>query len=94
MFTSVIIAGIACFAMGSLMGESKETTNQETTENTFGSYEYIRKNLREFYYNNSDCREIEWRLRTDSDFKYEVQKNMRRGDNFQDAVECVMKQYR
>lgn len=91
MFTYVIIAGIACVAMKVLSEEEKETSSKTEvkSEPEFGSYEYIRSNLRKYYYSNNDCRDIEWELKYDSDFRYDVQKNMRRGDNFQEAIEYV-----
>lgn len=51
------------------------------------SNDKVRNNLHKGYYDNWESQEVARKLRTDSDYRYRVEKNMRRGLSFERAID-------
>ena len=61
--------------------EKNSNCNGNARKNTVEKYsnEDVRNRLDKAYYDNHEVQDIARRLRTDSDFRYNVEKDMRRG---------------
>ena len=53
--------------------------------------EEVRKNLRKSEFDNFETQEIARRLRTDRDFKWQHEKNLRRGVRYEDSIKELMR---
>lgn len=69
--------------------EKNSNYNETSRKNTVDKYsnEDVRNRLDKAYYDNYEVQDIARRLRTDSDFRYNVEKDMRRGRKFYEAIE-------
>ena len=69
--------------------EKNSNCNETSRKNTVEKYsnEDVRNRLDKAYYDNHEVQDIARRLRTDSDFRYNVEKDMRRGRKFYEAIE-------
>ena len=69
--------------------EKNSNYNETSRKNTVDKYsnEDVRNRLDKAYYDNHEVQDIARRLRTDSDFRYNVEKDMRRGRKFYEAIE-------
>ena len=69
--------------------EKNSNCNGNARKNTVEKYsnEDVRNRLDKAYYDNHEVQDIARRLRTDSDFRYNVEKDMRRGRKFYEAIE-------
>lgn len=69
--------------------EKNSNCNGNARKNTVEKYsnEDVRNRLDKAYYDNYEVQDIARRLRTDSDFRYNVEKDMRRGRKFYEAIE-------
>ena len=69
--------------------EKNSNYNETSRKNTVEKYsnEDVRNRLDKAYYDNHEVQDIARRLRTDSDFRYNVEKDMRRGRKFYEAIE-------
>lgn len=76
-----ILAGLLLLAL--LPNNEQESSRNEVEE--------VRKNLRKSEFNNWETQEIARRLRTDSDFKYKHEKNLRRGVRYEDSIKELMR---
>ena len=56
-----------------------------------GEVEEVRKNLRKSEFDNFETQEIARRLRTDSNFKWQHEKNLRRGMRYEDSIKELMR---
>ena len=74
---------------GSEKKSNNSSNNSNARKNTVEKYsnEDVRNRLDKAYYNNHEVQDIARRLRTDSDFRYNVEKDMRRGRKFYEAIE-------
>ena len=63
------------------------TDEQKSSEEV----EEVRKNLRKSEFDNFETQEIARRLRTDSDFKWQHEKNLRRGVRYEDSIRELMR---
>lgn len=80
---------LACLVLvGSLLmlagGSDNSSPSDYSTEN-------VRDKLRKSEFNNWETQEIARKLKTDSDFRYNVEKDVRRGVRFDDAVKENLK---
>ena len=69
--------------------EKNSNCNGNARKNSVEKYsnEDVRNRLDKAYYDNHEVQDIARRLRTDSDFRYNVEKDMRRGRKFYEAIE-------
>ena len=69
--------------------EKNSNSNETSRKNSVEKYsnEDVRNRLDKAYYDNHEVQDIARRLRTDSDFRYNVEKDMRRGRKFYEAIE-------
>ena len=69
--------------------EKNSNSNETSRKNTVDKYsnEDVRNRLDKAYYDNHEVQDIARRLRTDSDFRYNIEKDMRRGRKFYEAIE-------
>lgn len=74
---------------GSEKNSNNSSNNGNARKNTVEKYsnEDVRNRLDKAYYDNHEVQDIARRLRTDSDFRYNVEKDMRRGRRFYEAIE-------
>lgn len=74
---------------GSEKNSNNSSNNGNARKNTVEKYsnEDVRSRLDKAYYDNHEVQDIARRLRTDSDFRYNVEKDMRRGRKFYEAIE-------
>ena len=78
-----------CDDNGSEKNSNNSSNNSNARKNTVEKYsnEDVRNRLDKAYYDNHEVQDIARRLRTDSDFRYNVEKDMRRGRKFYEAIE-------
>lgn len=50
------------------------------------SNDKVRENLSKSRFDNYDVQDVARKLRTDSDYRYKIEKDMRRGRTFEDAI--------
>lgn len=66
-----------------LLSKDEQESSREVEE--------VRKKLRKSEFDNFETQEIARRLRTDSDFKYQHEKNLRRGVRYEDSIKELMR---
>ena len=76
------------WVLGSLILLALLSTDEQKSS---GEVEEVRKNLRKSEFDNFETQEIARRLRTDSDFKWQHEKNLRRGVRYEDSIRELMR---
>ena len=76
------------WVLGSLILLALLSTDEQKSS---GEVEEVRKNLRKSEFDNFETQEIARRLRTDSDFKWQHEKNLRRGVRYEDSIKELMR---
>ena len=92
------VMGLCTLGAMALDGYKPSTTSSETKESQPSktqegfSRDFVRSNLRKFDYGEWDVDDVMERL-SDNWFRQAVEKNMRRGECFQDAYESTVKEF-